>query len=350
MTKLNLDKILIWNDIDNSLAQFHELVELAPMRSVVIEIHPPIAERLLQIANEHNRKFGRINLSRLARACGGNSFEITGDSLKFSDDGKLLDGQHRLQACCQTKTPFQTHVIFGLPQAISRYLDEGKKRTPADVLTLNGFENAAILAGAVRWVKAFETHTYTRHLDMTNAEVLELVQGKYAAIADHLTAGRQIWVAFGHPPSLITAVSYAISRHDKRLAYDFIHEWVHGARIDRNIGFDKLSQRLISVKRENGGIVNAYIRAALVIQTFNHWRAGVVPSLRSLTWNTSLSFPKLIFEGKISTADRGVAAETVAKVAALTKAGKTRDEVAEILDISKMTVYRALREDRMSAA
>ena len=61
----------------------------------------------------------------------------------------MLDGQHRLRACVETGISFETVLVTGLPDAVFTTLDQGSKRTLAQMLALGKVKNYTKCAGIV---------------------------------------------------------------------------------------------------------------------------------------------------------------------------------------------------------
>lgn len=250
---LNLNKVLRWDRID-ALEQFYALVEKPPLHSVVAEISPAVAKYILAKMNTKNRPMQHHHWGRIGYQITNNIFELTGDTIKFSESGRLLDGQHRLEAAAKSNRTLKTHVVFGLDEAIFDVVDQGKKRSPSDVLTLCGVKNASIVAGAIRQFLLFSSGTKGNDLKTLSARrIRELALGDMKDIVEYANDGALVREAFGHPPSMITAILYMIGKHSKAAAKGFAHDWVHGARIGRNENFDVLSGRLMQIERQSGG-------------------------------------------------------------------------------------------------
>lgn len=66
------------------------------------------------------------------------AWKMNGEAIKFSNTGRLLDGQHRLLACVESGCSVRTLVIRGLPEDTQETMDAGKSRTMANVLELKG--------------------------------------------------------------------------------------------------------------------------------------------------------------------------------------------------------------------
>jgi hypothetical protein len=297
-------KPLAWSADGNWATEFNELIRNPPLHSVVIDIAPKVAEQLMKLSNTKNRPKQTKHSQRICVEASSGSYEVTGDTIKFSKKGVLLDGQHRLDGCIKGKTAITSHVVFGLDDDVFDVLDQGKKRTPGDILALCGIPEATMVAGAISWVLRFEagldvksdgSGSLTQRGEITPRKIRTLALGKMKDIASYVKDARLVNTAYKHPPTMIAGLLYLIGKRDPNLARDFAHEWVHGAKIGRNKNFDILNQRIMSIANANNGVVHRGMRAALLIQTFNHWNSHIVATPRALTWRKGWTFPTLEF-------------------------------------------------------
>lgn len=296
VAEIDFGKVLKWDDVDTALEQFYALCNRPPLHSVVIQFSPDVASRLYELTNTKNRPLAKTLSGHVADRLREGDYEVTGDTLKWSKSAIMLDGQHRLDGCRKSKKPLTSHVVFGLPDDIFDVLDQGKKRSPGDVLALLGVKDHNIVAGSVRQAKMYlEGRKGNEIHGLTARRIKELATGPMQDIQEFTSLGRLVSQAFKHPPSMITAILYMIAQHSKLAAKNFAHEWVHGARVGRNENFDVLNGRLMAVARQGGGHINRQVRAAMIIQTFNHWYADVVANPRAITWRKEWDFPKLEF-------------------------------------------------------
>jgi hypothetical protein len=295
--EIDVTKKLIWHDAE-CMSQWYALVEKPPLHSVVVHIEPVMATQLLRVANEKNRRLQDRHAARLSKVIQSENYELTGDTIKFSKTGRLLDGQHRLKACEKQGAPIISHVVFGLSDEIFDVLDQGKRRTAADVLGLSGVEYAPLVAATVNWVMWYKAGAKNVN-EVGNARLIkQAALGEMKGIKDWTRLGMQLHAAYKQPPTLMTGLLYLIGKHNKGLAEEFAHAWLHGNRLGRNRNFDELSRRLQQIRNQSGGSINSQVRAALVIVCFNHWNAGIVASARSLSWKKELMFPMLEFDGQ----------------------------------------------------
>lgn len=112
-------------------------------------ITPTIAETLLS-KNTNNRTPKPASVSRFGRDMAQDNWPVTGDSIKIDRDGVLVDGQTRCMASIQVGQSFTTYVLRGLDPNVRVHIDEGVKRSLADVLKMQGESNVGTLGAAIR--------------------------------------------------------------------------------------------------------------------------------------------------------------------------------------------------------
>lgn len=121
------------------------------MNAEVITITPALAERML-LSNESNRLINVRRVSLYAGALTRGEWKLNGESVKLAPDGRLLDGQHRLQAVVQSGKSMTTWIIKNVPVDAFDTIDTGKARGGADTLKVAGVENnTSISSGIVKY-------------------------------------------------------------------------------------------------------------------------------------------------------------------------------------------------------
>src|SRR5439155_25117462 len=108
-----------------------------PSVPTVVDVDPATASAWLQ-RNLHNRHLREEAVSSMARDMAAGRWQYTGEAVKFSKAGNLLDGQHRLAAVVKSETTIPILVVPGLPDSAQEVIDTGAKRTASDVLYLSG--------------------------------------------------------------------------------------------------------------------------------------------------------------------------------------------------------------------
>lgn len=135
----------------------------------VAEVTPAMASSLLK-SNIGNRTVRRNRVSNYATQMRRGQWQLTGDPIRISRTGRLLDGQHRLLAIVEADVPVQTLIIEGLDDEVFSVIDSGLGRSPSDALTFAGVGSASHIAPVVRILIGLEND-----LNIYNTEAMSLV-------------------------------------------------------------------------------------------------------------------------------------------------------------------------------
>lgn len=310
--KFDFSKPIEWKKVEDYQDEFLALSASPPIHSVVIKVWPEVAKHLLAESNDKNRRIREGHAAMMTEDIATGDFEVTGDTIKIDLDGNILDGQHRLLACSNGTKPLLSHWVFGLPRKVFDTLDRGSRRTAADALAQADFQSTALLAATISYLEKIRLSKrleggLTRKDTLTPRRVLELAKTDYADLPQFCADALRVNKAFAWPPSIVLAVMYLVSKSSKKLAHEFAAEWMHGPRVGRNKAFDVLNQRIMNIKQTSNGHVSRHMRAALLIITFNHWNAGVVPHPRAVAWKSKNLLPSIELDGEAFQANRNAA-------------------------------------------
>lgn len=148
----------------------------------LVQVTPELAELWLA-RNLRNRKISQPSVNQYARNIEHDQWPFTGDPVRFSDNGDLLDGQHRLTAIHQTGRTLPLLVITGLHERTQAFMDGGRKRNAADTLAIRELPNYVAVSSLVRlallwnpggiWEPSRGTQLYGRYLQISTAEILD---------------------------------------------------------------------------------------------------------------------------------------------------------------------------------
>ncbi|MCM0619818.1 hypothetical protein [Nocardioides bruguierae] len=101
---------------------------------------PEEAASILADRNLGNRNRSASVVARYARDMAAGNWQLNGDAIRFDVDGRLIDGQHRLQACVESGVPLTSFVVWNLPREAQATMDDGRKRTMANTLQFAGHD------------------------------------------------------------------------------------------------------------------------------------------------------------------------------------------------------------------
>ena len=111
-------------------------------------ITPELARDILK-GNTKNRPLNNTTVVDYACQMEKGLWKLNGEPIIVSTTGGLLDGQHRLEACVLSNTPFQSIVIYNVDDTAFSTIDTGRVRTASDIFSINGITNSHQAASVV---------------------------------------------------------------------------------------------------------------------------------------------------------------------------------------------------------
>ena len=101
------------------------------------KITPEMAQEYLKYNTENYRSINNGRVISYSNDMKSGKWQMNGEAIKFSEDGKLLDGQHRLQAIVRAGIPVEMLVIRGVKDDVSLY-DIGATRSLGQIAKARG--------------------------------------------------------------------------------------------------------------------------------------------------------------------------------------------------------------------
>jgi hypothetical protein len=136
------------SDLQGWLAAQRVVVKQA-VNSYVVEVSPALAGSWLKF-NVNNRVPSKSKIRRFQASMKAGKWMITGETVKFSVSGRLLDGQSRLLAIIQAGVTVPLEVRGGLPDVAQASMDCGELRRGSHTLEMMGEANVIALAAALK--------------------------------------------------------------------------------------------------------------------------------------------------------------------------------------------------------
>lgn len=128
--------------------------------SMGIEVITPDVAREYLKRNTRNRAIRSFHTSTLAKTMAEGRWVLNGQPIIFDDEGALIDGQHRLQACVLSGVAVMSYVVRGVSDARAfTTIDVGKVRGAGDMATYMGgvsYTLAKDLVAAARIIKTWD--------------------------------------------------------------------------------------------------------------------------------------------------------------------------------------------------
>lgn len=237
----------------------------------VVRVSPTVAERWLgkNSQNRHVRQAWVLDLARMIR---DDEWLLNGESIKFSADGTLLDGQHRLHAVVAAGKTVPMLVVRGLPNAAQDTMDTGRARTAANMLQIKGYPNASNLAATARLVLIYQegVRESINSCKVSNRRIEEFANGN-VALAFAASRAAQISRSFRIRPAIIGAALYLLLAVDADAAQVFFDRCADGVGLPAGSPILALRAR-VAANREDRVNNPAEGDFSLIFRTWNSWR------------------------------------------------------------------------------
>ncbi|UZW61824.1 hypothetical protein [Lysobacter enzymogenes] len=260
-----------------------------------VVVTPELATAWLR-RNEANRKLRHRAVAEYAQAMQRGLWKTTGESIKFSKTGRLLDGQHRLAAIVDSGIALSMVVVTGLDNSAFDAIDTGRSRTGADVLLIEGVgarESATVAAAMpliLNYQRGLVPHNRTRY---SNQELIE-AWGSQEAIrrSSQFVAKlpRRVMPVM-HSKALF--LHWAFCQRDVEAADEFLERLYSGELLGKTEPLYHLRQRLLSMRME-GKTISEMVVLHACIKAWNAMRLGkTYTTWRSVFPKSDESFPEI---------------------------------------------------------
>lgn len=160
------------------------------IRSSVKTITVEYATELMK-HNFFNRPLNKITVEDYKSQIVRGLWRLNGESIKISDKGNLMDGQHRLTAIIESGIPVKSLVVEGVDEKDFATIDTGRTRTISDLFNIDQVQNAsqisAIITAYFRLLRSNNTSASNdslRKLRLSKGEILEYYRKNALTIQD----------------------------------------------------------------------------------------------------------------------------------------------------------------------
>lgn len=243
--------------------------------------------------NVNNRPLSQRWVDDLARAITDKAWRLNGDCIRFNGNGDLIDGQHRLNACVQSGKPFESYVVRGLDHDAFDTIDQGKRRSIADVFARQGYKHYTTLASAVRWLWLYESNSLpsARKESLRPDEANELLE-KHPAIHHAVEVARSLITTTKLiNPGLLSFLLYITTEKHGDVAEKFWSSVVSAEGLKKQSPAYQLHSRLVNNLGSVAKLHNDTI-AALAVKAWNAFKAG--KPVGALRWAENEDFPTIL--------------------------------------------------------
>lgn len=249
---------------DCALYQIHDVL-----------ITPALATAWLR-RNEANRKLRPRAVSQYVSDIQRGAWKPTGETIKFSTTGRLLDGQHRLAAIVASGVAVRMCVATGLDNSAFDVIDTGRSRTGADVLVIEGVglrESSTVAAAMpliLNYQRGLVPHSRARY---SNQELIEAwnTQAAIRRSSQFVAKLPRRVMPIGHSKALF--LHWAFCQRDIDAADEFIERLFTGEHLGKSEPLYHLRQRLLQLRMEGQSVADTVMLHA-GIKAWNATRTG----------------------------------------------------------------------------
>jgi len=242
--------------------------------------------------NFPNRPISKRAVDEYARRMKLGKWVHNGESIKFDNLGRLIDGQHRLKAVIQSGVTIKTDVRFGIMPDAKNSMDQGLKRQADGAFKIEGIPNYTNAAAICRGVMSWRNGSKVKATLLMNEEVIEfyhenpIIEHMASVSAHYYTACRKV-IARSEIGILMFLFSEASTL---KMAEAFFEDVGNGYSAKTNC-VQLLVNRLIGDKLSNTRKTPPEVRRALIIKAWNNWVGE--RSLKQLKYSIEEPFPEI---------------------------------------------------------
>jgi hypothetical protein len=257
------------------------------MRNSPVTITPRMAKKWLA-KNSKNRPLSERTVAYYADMMRRGLWVLNGDTIRFDEDGTLIDGQHRLAAVVMSNTSIQSYVINDLPKAAFFTIDEGKPRSFSDRLASWNEKNYTTLGGALSNLLRLRDATYNLPNPKTNPRDLKALLDKHPGIREAVaeSMGSKVLRA-----AMQASFRYVFGLIDAERAKLFFERLEEGVGLTKDMPEYQLRQVLLT-RLSHGAKLDMRQLAAFVIKAWN--AAFTNQPLKLLKFQEAEAFPVII--------------------------------------------------------
>lgn len=259
------------------------------------EITPAEAARLLE-ARAKNRPLSESEARNIAAEIIAGNWAKNGETIVLGGpDLQLLDGQTRCRACVIANRTIVSYVVHldTCAQAAFDTFDQGRSRSVADVLSLNGIPRYALAAAMLRNVILYEAPGEFSRARKVKGKESRLRHSRDAEAFNASTlACANLQKSFRGmvPLSVAAFLHYMAAKQDAGKASEFLNGLATGENLSKGNPILLFRNRLIFESNQTATRMTARDTIALGIIAWNAFVSG--RKLGTLKWDSRTAFPR----------------------------------------------------------
>ena len=244
------------------------------MKSELRLITKSIAEQMLK-RNFNNRRITDSHVEFLSQQMIKGQWLFDGQPIRFTTDGRLLDGQHRLSAVVKSDTSQQFLIVTGIESNAFKVMDTGRVRNAGDVLSIEGVSSYTNVAATIKSIlnhksglnsKGGESHK------TTNTDILNFFNDN-KSIEQMVVDNTKLYISFNRvlPLSIISSMMFLMNEKNAVYSESFWKKVCNGTGLEDGSPIKALRDKLINDKLSKTKMTIRDKRA-VIIKAWNFYR------------------------------------------------------------------------------
>ena len=268
------------------------------MKTELRIITPEIAGEMLK-RNVSNRKLTTTHVMNLASEMKKGNWMFDGQPIRFSENGGLLDGQHRLNAVAESGLSQEFLILTGIDPAAFKVMDSGRIRTSSDIFSIEGIPNSIVAAACTKLVL---THLSGNNALTNGAGTSTKFSNTSLLEFYNKTPNLKKWISEASSrskffnkvlsPTEISALSFLMGEKNVIQSELFWDSVCNGLGLVKGSPIIALRNKLINDKLSLTSFTATY-KKALIVKAWNYYRLN--KSITYLNFNDELeSYPTIL--------------------------------------------------------
>lgn len=288
VTFKNVDSFADWF---RGRLRFAKTLNKGDMVAYVVRGFSPEMALFMADYNTRNRVKRPKRLKAFVRIIQAGKFQLTSQGLVMSDQDRLNDGQHRLEAIFDAGRKVDIRITFNEPDDAFHALDSGGVRSADDHGMQFGIHGARKMSAAVKIIAALESgNGRTTAVDMDPREVAEWLS-EHTVMQEVFNDSLAITKALKSRLSGVLAALYLIRTANPALSQvgEFVEKLKHGAGMGENHPLLTLRNALIARRFDDPSKADGaqgVLTAAAIVLAWNRWvQGGTTMRWSTFTWD-----------------------------------------------------------------
>jgi hypothetical protein len=236
-----------------------------------------MAKKMLKEKRD-NRNIAQNYVRRLADSMERGEWVLNSVPIILDKKGKVIDGQHRLSAILLYKKPVKMAVAYDVDKNAYKTIDIGRRRSPGDMLSMQGEKDCNVLASVLRLYNSFrekDLNSLNCNTAYISPRQTEILLGQNPGIRDgvRFASGNKKPIQLLMTPSIAATFHFIFGRRNTKNRNDFFESLIGGANLGKNNPIYILRQILLE-RRVRYSTKDKPMICCLMIKTWNNKFGG----------------------------------------------------------------------------